>query len=198
MKPLLGIDVDGVLADFVAYALDRINREFGTSFTKDDWTGFFPKDWMPSHLGERGDALLHQLCDEVGWSRNLDVLPGVLQACHALAEVFDLFAITHVSDAELDHRNDWVMQHGFPLVGAGAVPGALKGEVARSMGMVAVVEDNLLNAENISDCGVPCFLINRPWNANRPVPAGVQRVDSLWEVVAALISPQSEEPTLAV
>lgn|SRR5574343_368837 len=58
-----------------------------------------------------------------------------------------------------------------------------KAEILKSMGVGYFVEDRARTASHIADMGVKSYLVNRPWNASRPVHPRVIRVDSIQQVI---------------
>ena len=117
-RPLrLGIDLDGVVADFSAGWIERFNRDHGTSLHVDDvteWdapmllTGFADIDEFWGWFATAGDAGGSIFAD-------LTPYPGAIDALHRLAsQGHHLVVVSTKPDFAVHETYGWLARHGFP------------------------------------------------------------------------------------
>ena len=110
----LGIDLDGVVADFNAGWMELYNEEFGTNLTPDlvdHW------DAIPdlTHFADMGE-FWHWASDLDGASlfRHLRPYPGAVEALDRLAVSHDVVIITTKPDFAVHDTYQWISQHRLP------------------------------------------------------------------------------------
>lgn len=166
----IGLDIDGVLADFTACYLGELNEKWGYEFTKEDVT-----DWsMVTSLG------IPRALDESIWNSH-GLLERMAQAPvhesgRELAELLSLTGkrihyVTARGMSGVDggarqklHRltEEWLALNDFPL---GSVSfWENKAEVARHWSIKAFVEDSPRNALQLAGSGVAVLLVDKPYN----------------------------------
>ena len=111
----LGIDLDGVVANFTKGWMDFYNRQYGTEFEVAD-----SKRWNDlvdlTHFNDIGEFWK--------WSSDLDgrsvfwhlePFPGAVEALKALAEAgHDIVVITTKPGFAVDDTHDWIEHHRIP------------------------------------------------------------------------------------
>lgn len=110
----LGIDLDGVVADFNTGWMDRYNAEFGTVLEPgmvDAWDAMLPL----THFDATDDFW--------DWARNgtgpglfsdLPVFPGALDALERLATSNDIVIITTKPAWAVEETHAWIERHRIP------------------------------------------------------------------------------------
>jgi 5'(3')-deoxyribonucleotidase len=158
-KPRLGLDVDGVLADFITPAL-AIMRDMGVGdYTPEDMTDFEMSTLIPE--GRRNE--FWKRCGEPGWCRNLKPYDGAQDGVKALAKVADIYIVTsplHSGPQWTHEREAWLWEH-FGIPRSRVIHTAAKYTFAGDM----LVDDKPEHVEKWSDehRGVP-VLWARPYN----------------------------------
>jgi len=111
----LGIDLDGVVANFISGWMLRYNMEFGTNLTED----------LVDHWDAAGD-LTHfkDLSDFWDWAgasgngptvfRNLDSYPGSLSTLDELATCHDIVILSMKPDWAAPDTYAWISDHRLP------------------------------------------------------------------------------------
>lgn len=113
----LGIDLDGVVANFTKGWMKFYNRDFGTQLAVED-----SRDW-----GDLVNLTHFADIDEFWtWTSDLDgrsvfwhleTFPGAVDALRQLDEAgHDIVVITTKPTFAVDDTHDWVEQHGIPAV----------------------------------------------------------------------------------
>lgn len=125
-RPIIALDVDGVLLDYSsAYAL-AWQRAFGEHPTEVNPHAFWPHErWgIPWLEGEQLVQFKAQF-DEAFWS-TLPALPGAVEACHQLVDAgYELIAVTAIDSQWLRARMKNLQLHGFPILQVIATGGAI-------------------------------------------------------------------------
>ena len=114
-KLRLGIDLDGVVADFNQGWIDCYNRDFNTTLHSDDiveWDApLFLTDF--EHMGKfwdwardcgNGDSLF----------RVLPTYPGAVETLHRLADQHHIIIVTTKPDFAVNDTYAWLEQHNIP------------------------------------------------------------------------------------
>lgn len=111
----LGIDLDGVVADFNQGWVDLYNRQFGTHITLEDskrWEAMLEE----AHF-ETMDQFWEWAADIDGHSLfwHLEPYPGAVEALHDLnAEGHEIVILTYKPDYAIEDTYGWIRRHGIP------------------------------------------------------------------------------------
>ena len=115
MRMRLGIDLDGVVANFVDGWIMRYNMEFGTNITRDQ-----AQDWQASsHLTHFKDV--SDFWDWAGASgngptifRNLETYPGALETLDKLAACNDIVILSMKPNWACHDTFSWIAEKRIP------------------------------------------------------------------------------------
>lgn len=174
-KPRVGLDVDGVLADFSGYCLRAVNDRLGASLTTADWTSWWPRDCF-GQLGAAVEAVVDELiADESGACLvDCDPLPGAIECVAELAERFEVHAITSIPARLLDRRVEWLFRHGFRVWECHVAHD--KPPLVASLGLLAFADDKHTTANAVSErTTARSFLIDTHANQGVPLLRKVRR-----------------------
>ena len=110
----LGIDLDGVVADFNTGWINHYNQEFGSDVSLNDVDRW---DVIPSlthfaHMGEFWRWAEH--LDGASLFRHLEPYPDALPALHRLAKRHRIVIITTKPDFAIHDTYEWIAEHGVP------------------------------------------------------------------------------------
>lgn len=114
MKPLVLLDVDGVLCDFIGPLVNEINWLHGTNFTREDVTRWDPKKCLPGVTSKSLDAVYNITARKPGWCRNLQPYPGAVEGFRRLEDVANIHIVTtpfHSSECWMSERVEWLHEH---------------------------------------------------------------------------------------
>jgi 5'(3')-deoxyribonucleotidase len=103
-KPLILLDVDGVLANFRHTYVEACNRANGTDYTEQD-TGH--DSWFAQNMGltqEQGKKTWEELA-KPGWVLSMPILPGAKRAVRKLSRMGTVLFVTAPSPTPY-----WVME----------------------------------------------------------------------------------------
>jgi uncharacterized HAD superfamily protein len=161
----LGIDLDGVIAEFVESYVEFINKVKGTCFTKEQ----AHQSWnFTDSLGLSNEEEKYFMKSFInsGRFKLLKVLEQAKESIIELSSFYRLFAVTsRPNDYWLD-TNVWMRKHFGPYF-HGVIfltSGKSKGEVCREYGIRALIEDSEKHALSAVNNGVFVFLIDYPHN----------------------------------
>ena len=188
---IFGIDVDGVLANFVAgFSELIIDLTHENRFPYNYWYDReYPPTWdWPQHYGyspEQIDRVWTAVKESpVFWS-SLAPLPGVadLQRIPPHSRVY--FITSRMGSTALSQTQAWIQQHLFQFVKRrewSAVISSHKGLVALGLDLDFYIDDYHKNVN--STCPVvPTYLLDEPYNRAVPIDTRVRRVASVDEAL---------------
>lgn len=111
----LGIDLDGVVANFTQGWMDFYNRDFGTNFSFEDsqnWGDLVDRTHF-NNIGEFWDWSSDLDGHSVFW--HLDPFPGAVEALRALVDDgHHIIVITTKPSFAVQDTHDWVERHRLP------------------------------------------------------------------------------------
>lgn len=111
------LDVDGVLADFVAGFLALLESELGIKATREQVAHFD----IGASLGlsrEHSSQVKRALGSRVGFARELDIYPGAVEGVRLLEPIADVYIVTSPWNSNptwMHDREHWLEKHfGIP------------------------------------------------------------------------------------
>lgn len=110
----LGIDLDGVVADFNTGWISHYNHQFGADIAFDEvvsWDGILPLTHF-RHMGEFWEWAKDH--DGHTLFRHLDVYPGAVEALTRLARRHDVVIVTSKPDWAVSDTFAWLGDHRIP------------------------------------------------------------------------------------
>lgn len=184
----IGVDMDGVLADFDKGWIDRWNQDHGTEFEYkncDHWdaltslTNVSYDEWWEWAQSKHEDLFL-----------NLDPLPGAVEGVQRLKKAeHDIVIITAKPRWAAGHPSAWLIEHDVPYDEI---------HVTSNKEYVLVdvlIDDALHNIEGVYtyasllNIDVPLLLQHRPWPyVNRGVDSNfADYITTSWEQITKII-----------
>lgn len=176
-KPVVLLDTDGVLADWLTPALAIAERISGKPYTSSQMTTWDLFDLVPR---EHEEACYAEFCKQ-GFCSSLKPLPGAIEAVAELQKLSDLHIVTSPTHSPFWYyeRVEWLGDH-FKIprknVHFSGRKELIRGDV--------FVDDAMHHVTRWADAhpeGV-AFLVDHPYNQSEPYPRTFLRVTS-WEPV---------------
>lgn len=181
-KPMLAVDLDEVLGDFVPQLVLFHNERYGTSLRNEDFhTYHFANVWGGTNEESQEKV---QLFFDSHYFADLPVVAGAQAALQKLRERFDLTVVTSRQHFIEAVTRRWLERH-FPGTFNGGVffgnhygtSGVVKSKPAMcaAIGAVALVDDSLTYARQCAHTLERVFLFgNYAWNQLTPPSAGAE------------------------
>lgn len=159
----VGLDLDGVVADFVnaVLAFWARNGTIGPDYTEQDWTAWDPWECLPVTEADYRRAL----ASPDVW-KDTPSYPGACRSARMLGLNTDLHIVTSRSDCRT--AREWLRRRAIRFRALEAMPLAAKVAYADQHRLEAFFEDNLQAALDLASVVPRVYLVKRPWNA---VPA---------------------------
>jgi len=181
---ILGIDVDGVLADFNSGFIQRTIEVTGKDLFPP--RPFDIPTWdYATYYGYTKDeeaAVWESIKSDRHFWSHLNAYPGVENFIeHLWAETWDVYFITARPGIRAKIQTEhWLQLYDFEL------PTVLiswdKDLCAKALKLDRYVDDRIENAIDVVEAGIPTYLLTRPWNKNfRAAANGIIRISSLEE-----------------
>lgn len=155
-RPILGIDLDGVVFDWANSAVRTLRQYDYPAPSPDEWQGW---NYLQENVSPEAWQWLwrHGLRNMFG---NGQAYPGATTALHYLESKAHVAFLTQRPRKIADVTLDWLARHGlrpFAVV-------HLDGCKAHVFDCVAYVEDRPKNLWDLVDTGAKVFAPVRPWN----------------------------------
>jgi 5'(3')-deoxyribonucleotidase len=108
-RPRIAIDMDEVTADALSRHLDLYNTHFQAAFTREHLHGKLLHEIVPGEHQEQ----VHQWVREVGFFRDLPVMPDCVEVIRELQERYEIFITTAAMQFpnSLIEKYDWLAKH---------------------------------------------------------------------------------------
>jgi 5'-nucleotidase len=108
-RPRIAIDMDEVTADALSRHLDLYNQRFRAAFTREHLHGKHLHEVVPGEHQEQ----VHQWVREIGFFRDLPVMPGCIEVIRELQERYEIFITTAAMQFpnSLIEKYDWLAKH---------------------------------------------------------------------------------------
>jgi uncharacterized HAD superfamily protein len=186
IRPRLGLDCDGVLADFAGWCLGRHNDRHGTTLVHADWTTWWPKDCFGPHAATMNALIEEAIADPEGRCIvDCPPIEGAAACVQELAERFEVHVVTAIPARFLEARIGWLLRHGFPVDAVWA--DADKCPLIERLRLLAFCDDKATTANQVVErTGARSFLIDTHANRAEPTIRRVRRA-SLREATDLLL-----------
>ena len=160
-KLKIGLDIDGVLADFVGHLMQVSGNE-----------DHIPVHWNDPIVRKEFEVWKN---DSEFWA----TIPPLLTR-HDIPFEPHCYITARSIDREITQK--WLNDNLFPLAPLYCVGnGESKIEVAKKSGIDVMVDDSFSNFQELTNAGIFCYLYNAPYNEKYDV--GHKRIKSLKELV---------------
>lgn len=184
---IVGVDIDGVLADYPRSFVDFINDELGTNYdiSQVDSYDIYGCLGIPKAQGIE----LKDKYRQSGQKRYIPVCNGAKAMLQGLRDRgYKIMLLTARPYQEYKRMfadtMEWLETNELPYDSI-IFDDKKEERLLREFGKDRIeffIEDYASNANKISDLGVPCYLISRPYNTKKKLAAGVKRVQKLEEI----------------
>jgi hypothetical protein len=183
--PAVGLDVDGVLADFTGYVLRKLDQDPSRQTT---WA--FTHDYG-ADINKKAYAMMD---DPATWV-SLKVLPGAVESVSLLVQagVIPVF-ITSIPARFKDLRRWWIEAHFGPQLGRNPVYLEVvkhmedKPDAALEYGLTHFVEDRRENANMLAEAGLVSILVPSSYQKDGPIHPAVVTDKTLLEFASEVAS----------
>jgi uncharacterized HAD superfamily protein len=186
----IGVDLDEVLADFLATFIKFHNQKFGTKLLKEQFSSFH----LHEIIGEKVEVMnmrIEEFYNSVTFEQ-LKPVDGALDAIEYLSKKYELIIITSRPKEVSDHTIKWLQRHfpkKFKNVHFAYNPYILKSEkktkseIALDTKINIFIEDNIDLATGVAMQGIKVYLIDAPWNQSDTLHENITRVYSWKEIL---------------
>ena len=178
-KPILGVDIDNVLAQSDACLRAMIRRMCGIALQEADMTQYDYKVYgiTMAQLVEIFRRFNAETC------RTLKVVPGAKAGLVRLARRYSIVLVTSRHPESKAGTEYWLRTKGLPYEQLHF------NDEKHALGIsyCAFIEDRHEHAHRIAETGAPVYLLTRPWNAMPLAHPNVRRVDTWAEILEHLL-----------
>lgn len=192
-KPIIAVDIDGVLNDFATSFVKLSNQHFGTNLTRDDFSEDMLNVWQidANELQKRLDFLNRDnMWDKATSISKTTALPVLKE----LKQHYRLIIVTSRPRSIAEYTANSINEN-FPDIFAEIVmPGIwdeidsdihnrTKADICQTVGVNYLIDDQAKHCNATAAVGIKSLLFgDETWNRNEPIVNGVTRVDD-WPAV---------------
>lgn len=181
-KPIIVLDIDGVLFQTTADAVATYNQRFGTKHAVEDIFDHNARHNEDLFVVDGVDQF-HVYQDDIS---GYVPVPGAVAALKNLARSAELIALTSrdydrfyeaTKKAIQNHFGDTIKQVYFTTQ-AGSLAHREKGEIIKELGGALLVDDSVAYCLSCQKLGIPAILFGQPYNkAGHDYPAELRAKD---------------------
>jgi len=198
-KPIIVVDIDDVLGDYMAMVVDYGNARYGMNLTHDDgsenWGEMFgvsQEEWLNG---------FEDFCAETEWYKHEKSIKNAREVLEKLRERFQLVVVTSRGISLKQDTLEWLEKNYGGVVDevifAGIFDGAerrdkdlhvlarlTKADKLQEIGASYFIDDQPKHVNAAAECGIKSLLFgDYGWNRDAEIVDGVTRVAD-WEGVA--------------
>jgi 5'(3')-deoxyribonucleotidase len=194
-KPLIAVDLDDVLFDFIGYFFQWHNQRYQTALT--------PQDMVAGKLWDVWGGTREQARKRVpAFFGEIDLLaikpiPGAQESLERLMHVYRFAIVSSRDPSTLTISETWIEKY-FPGVfnpiylgvanPMSDVKPITKAELCKQYGARILIDDQLVNAEACVDEGIHVLLFgDYPWNQAESLSKGIIRAKDWSAVLSQLV-----------
>jgi uncharacterized HAD superfamily protein len=190
-KPVIAVDIDEVLADFIAYFVNYHNLTYRTRMTRDKVFSFSLHEVFEVTKEDITEKMIRFSSE--GHDTKITLVPGAQEGIDALLKKgYELHLVTSRPEAIQKQTEGWIANHfpgKFTNLHHAFNPNIHKDgskkkkwEICKEIGAGILIEDFLPNALGCVENGIKVLLMDTPWNQTDHLPENIIRVKS-WEEI---------------
>ena len=189
----IGIDLDGILADFTGNFLNFHNHTYGTSLTDQDMTSYRFRDVIGCTRDEEIEKFY--VFYQTPFFLNMQPILGSQEGINKLKSEYKLIIVTARQDDIAAITKEWINKF-FPssfseiyFMNHASRSGDRfnKADRCSDLGIRLIVEDSDKVAKECADKGILTILFDYPYNRKTNLPVLVKRVYSWPEITSLLL-----------
>ena len=194
----LGVDIDGVIADFATPYVAYHNERYGTNYSLND---IYAHDlWVVFNLPlEEFIADIRRFFGSNHFYQ-IQPFPEVVPIVRSLAQEHQLCVVTSRFFEFLERTRSFIGHYfdgcfqaihcTYSTDNSTYQHGTGKGDLCKRLGVDLLVDDCVANVHDAVQHGVQAVLVERPWNVRESLPALVERVplEDLTSAIARTLS----------
>ena len=182
MRRVLGIDIDGVIANSQSVIIDELNKHFAKNYILQDFVNFNPIE----KFGITGQELHQFIMDiELILIENARPMPGAVEAINKLINYYQINIISARTQTYYQNTLNWFARYNISYDSIVHTGTHDKRSHAKEANVELFIEDNLKNAFQISSLGIPVYLFDATYNQGE-LPTLVHRKFSWQEIITSI------------
>jgi len=167
-KPIIVVDIDGVLFETTNDTVTAVNKEHGTAFTVTDLFNHHAEH-DKSKLVINGEDQYHKLQHNVDQYREVDGAKQVLERLSTRAQIIALTSRNYDKFFEstqkvIGDRFGEVISEVYFTTQPSSDQHREKGEIVKELGGAILIDDAVKYCESAIKYGIPAVLISQPYN----------------------------------
>ncbi|MFH1088754.1 MAG: hypothetical protein V1719_02835 [Patescibacteria group bacterium] len=185
----IAVDLDDVLASFIAEFLKWYNPQHNTNWQFEDVVDYHWPNFMHITV-EQAIQDVHSFCLTAGFA-NLPVMSGAQEFVNKLAKEHELYIVTARQHVIEEITHNW-LDKNFPGIFRGvlfanhySMDGSsprTKGGLCKQAGCELIIDDDDRHLDALLAHNIKVVIMDKPWNKSSILPANVLRAYSWGDI----------------
>lgn len=161
MKLNIGLDLEGVVADYQAVLINEFNKRHKTNYQVNDI-----KTYALENLGGTEEEIgqIVRKHEKQGIYRHLNPINGAVIGIRQLAKHNYIHIMTWRRNEAREDTIHWLDKYEIPFDSISFTK--QKGSLAKQVGLDVCIDDTVEYIKDINSHGVKAIIFDRPWNQN--------------------------------
>ncbi len=190
-KNKIGLDIDGVVLNFISSFLDYFNLKNKTNYSLESLTNYNLWECGLSNSKEEVIRIIDEFQNSEYFDK-IDFVEGAKDSINLISNFYEVYFITSRPESIKEKTEKFFYNH-FPnhkhnFIFSGEIYGGKKkSEICKNLGIKIMVEDNVEYSLDCATKGIKVFLMNNPWNKNYENHKNIIRVNGWKEIFNKLM-----------
>ncbi|MDH5463587.1 MAG: hypothetical protein OEW49_04700 [Nitrosopumilus sp.] len=182
----IGIDIDGVLTDFVKEFIKSVNKRYKITLSEQD----IREHDLYKVLGIPSKDLIEMVMEV--FPKDLAPQEGSVESVNELSKKHEIYIITAREPETLDVSKNWLKQHGIPYKKLAFMKEGDKHKFIEKDHLDIVIDDNLKEITNWIGIVPHIIVLDHPWNQSLNVKNYFHRAKD-WKEILSIIKEIEKE-----
>jgi 5'(3')-deoxyribonucleotidase len=173
----IGLDLDGVVANPYPKLDGELKQVVDNHIPFEKWDDPVFENMFPEL---DGGWIGEKFSDPAFWE-HCEVFPGAVDWVNRAMRRNRIYIVTARAKCVKDMTKDWLKRNNILHTAIYHVDRLHKPDMLHSLNVKFMIEDDPRNAKSITDTGMKCYILNKPYNLNQDIGKAI-RIESLEDI----------------